>query len=74
MFLVFFSYAIVTTDKVTLFVESEQLGKEAREYLGEHVEIQPYGSFFNYLNGLAGTLELNEDSVSDPQIAVRTKD
>ena len=30
----------------------------ARQYLGDHVEIRPYDSFFNYLKGLAGTLDL----------------
>ncbi|KAF8970449.1 Creatinase/aminopeptidase [Flammula alnicola] len=58
---VFFSYAVITTDKVILFIESEQLSDSARKYLGEHVEIKPYGAFFDYLKGLAATLDLKGD-------------
>ncbi|KDR68377.1 hypothetical protein GALMADRAFT_257027 [Galerina marginata CBS 339.88] len=59
---VFFSYAVITTDSVVLFVESDQLDGSAEAYLGDHVKIKPYGEFFAYLNGLAGTLDLKDDS------------
>ena len=31
------------------FIRQEQLNDAAREYLGDHVEIRPYDSFFDYL-------------------------
>jgi len=54
---------VITTDKVALFVNQEQLNEAARQYLGDHVEIRSYDSFFDYLKGLAGTLDLGTDSV-----------
>ncbi|KAF9527431.1 putative Xaa-Pro aminopeptidase P [Crepidotus variabilis] len=59
---VFFSYAIVTTDKVLLFIEKEQLSNDAHKYLGDLVEIHPYSSFLEYLKTLPPTLSLSEDS------------
>lgn len=46
---VFFAYAVVTQDSVTLFVEKDQLDEAARQTLGDAVVIQPYSSFFDYL-------------------------
>ena len=63
LFLVFFAYAVVTKDKTLLFIRQEQLNDAARQYLGDHVEIKPYDSFFDYLKGLAGTLDLGAESV-----------
>ena len=54
---------MITTDKTVLFIREEQLNETARQYLGNHVEIKPYDSFFDYLKGLAGTLDLGTDSV-----------
>jgi hypothetical protein len=61
--LVFFAYSVVTTEKTLLFIRQEQLNDAARQYLGDHVEIRPYDSFFDYLKGLAGTLALGAESV-----------
>lgn len=63
LFLVFFAYAVVTTDKTLLFIRQEQLNDAARQYLGDHVDIRSYDSFFDYLKGLAGTLDLGAESV-----------
>ena len=52
---------MITTDKTVLFIREEQLNETARQYLGNHVEIKPYDSFFDYLKGLAGTLDLGTD-------------
>ena len=62
-FLVFFAYTVVTTEKTLLFIRQEQLNDAARQYLGDQVEIRPYDSFFDYLKGLAGTLDLGAESV-----------
>lgn len=61
---VFFAYAAVTTERVTLFINDKQLHDTARGYLEKHVEIKPYDSFFDHLKGLAGTLDLKDDAVS----------
>ena len=54
---------MITTEKTLLFIRQEQLNDAAREYLGDQVEIRPYDSFFDYLKGLAGTLDLGAESV-----------
>jgi Xaa-Pro aminopeptidase len=54
---------VITTEKAVLFIRQEQLNDAAKQYLGDHVEIRPYDSFFDYLKGLAGTLDLGADSV-----------
>jgi len=59
---VFFAYAVVTTEKTLLFIRQEQLNDAARQYLGDQVEIRSYDSFFDYLKGLAGTLNLGAES------------
>ncbi|TFK37159.1 putative Xaa-Pro aminopeptidase P [Crucibulum laeve] len=59
---VFFAYAVVTTDSVALFVESEQLDEVARKALGSSVTIKPYTAFFDYIKTLPGTLDLNDQS------------
>jgi len=53
---------VITTDKTVLFIRQSQLNEAAREYLGDHVEIRPYDSFFDYLKELAGILDLGTDS------------
>ncbi|KAF9566554.1 Creatinase/aminopeptidase [Agrocybe pediades] len=58
---VFFSYAVITEDKVVLFINQEQLDESAKKYFGTHVEIKAYTEFFPYLQGLAGSLELKDD-------------
>ncbi|TFK61424.1 putative Xaa-Pro aminopeptidase P, partial [Pluteus cervinus] len=59
---VFFAYAVVTLDKVTLFINRAQLHDEAVNTLGDTVDIQPYDAFFDYLRTLPDTLELSSDS------------
>ena len=54
---------MITTEKTLLFIRQEQLNDAARQYLGDQVEIRPYDSFFDYLKGLAGTLNLGPESV-----------
>ena len=41
--------SVITAEKTLLFVRQEQLNNAAREYLGDHIEIRPYNSFFNSL-------------------------
>ncbi|KIM78225.1 hypothetical protein PILCRDRAFT_98456 [Piloderma croceum F 1598] len=59
---VFFSYAIITHERATLFVDSAQVDDVVRNHLGPEVEIRPYDAFFPYLKGLADSLGLKEDA------------
>jgi Xaa-Pro aminopeptidase len=62
--LVFFAYAIVTSESVVLFVNGDQVDESVRQHLGTDVEIQSYDSFFPYLRSLGGKLGLNNQEVS----------
>lgn len=53
---VFFSYAIVTLDQTTLYVDHAKLGDEVLKHLGDQVSIKPYNDFFVDLKGMASTL------------------
>jgi Xaa-Pro aminopeptidase len=52
---VFFSYAAVTPNSATLYVDSSKLGPEIEDYLGDSVEIKPYDALFSDLAGIAAT-------------------
>ncbi|KAK3169353.1 hypothetical protein OEA41_008736 [Lepraria neglecta] len=39
---VFFSYAIVTPDAATLYVDSEKFGPDVKSHLGDKVQVRPY--------------------------------
>ena len=62
----FYAYAILTFDKVVLFVNGEQLDDGVRTHLGDDVEIQPYEAIFDYLRDLTRTLGLNAEKVYPP--------
>ena len=53
---VFFSYAIVTLDQTTLYVDHAKLGDEVLKHLGDQVSIKPYNDFFLDLKSMASTL------------------
>ncbi|RYP16259.1 hypothetical protein DL765_005227 [Monosporascus sp. GIB2] len=44
---VFFSYAIITPEEVTLYIDSSKLSPDCRSYLNENgISIKPYGDIF----------------------------
>ncbi|KAI0075951.1 Creatinase/aminopeptidase [Panus rudis PR-1116 ss-1] len=59
---VFFAYAVVTSDKVVLFVNPAQVDDTVRGHLVNSVEIAPYDQFFKYLRGLGAELNLSKGS------------
>lgn len=63
--LVFFAFAVVTADKVVVFIEKTQLDTAATDSLSNTVEIHPYGSFYEYLKGLGKSVGVDKDSVSN---------
>jgi Xaa-Pro aminopeptidase len=62
--LVFFAYTVITHDSITLFVDPAQIDDVVRNHLGPEVDIQPYDSFFQFLEGLGDKLGLKKDAVS----------
>lgn len=59
----FFAYAIVTLEKVYLFINPAQVDDVVRAHLGPEVEIQPYDYFFSHLRGLGAELNANRNMV-----------
>jgi hypothetical protein len=54
---------VITPDNVALFVEDKQLDESVKKYLGQNVDLKPYGSFFEYLKSLSSSLNLGADYV-----------
>ncbi|XP_006463697.1 hypothetical protein AGABI2DRAFT_187219 [Agaricus bisporus var. bisporus H97] len=59
---VFFSYAVVTENKVSLFVNANQLDQGAHKYLDGVTDLHPYEEFLPTLNELAGGLQLDKEN------------
>ena len=53
----------MTLDEVVLFVDSEQLGDDAKKHLGDTVLLKPYEEIFDYLKGLQANASVNKDKV-----------
>ncbi|KEF61408.1 xaa-Pro aminopeptidase [Exophiala aquamarina CBS 119918] len=68
---VFFSYAAVTPNSATLYVDAAKIGQEIRDFLGEFVEIKPYDALFSDLTAIAETAvneaDANSTTKSKPQ-------
>ena len=62
---VFFSYAIVTKEKVSLFINPNQIDEAAHKYLDGVVDIHSYEAFLPYLKDHANQLQLDKDNVGD---------
>ncbi|KAI1129599.1 aminopeptidase-like protein [Nemania abortiva] len=63
---VFFSYAIVTPDAATLYIDSSKLSSECREFLEKNkVAIKPYDDIFSDATALSKTAEVNKAEASD---------
>jgi len=60
---VFFSFTIVTEDKVALFINANQVNPAAHEYLDNVVSIHPYESFLPYLKDCMNELQIDKDNV-----------
>lgn len=62
---VFFSYAVVTDDEATLYIDSAKLDQESRSYLAESsVTVKPYDSLFEDTKALSKTLSANNANSS----------
>ena len=62
---VFFSYAIVTKDSATLYVDAKKLGGECQSYLAaNNVTVKPYDALFQDTKALAASASASKDSSS----------
>ncbi|KAK5663915.1 hypothetical protein OQA88_126 [Cercophora sp. LCS_1] len=69
---VFFSYAIVTHDSATLYIDSSKLSPECHAYLEENkVAVKPYGALFEDTKALAS--QAQADSESTKKYTISTK-
>ncbi|KAK8221205.1 putative Xaa-Pro aminopeptidase P [Phyllosticta capitalensis] len=50
---VFFSYAVVTPDAATLYINDDKLTPEVKEHLGKDVTIRPYDAIFGDVEALS---------------------
>ncbi|OCT54644.1 putative Xaa-Pro aminopeptidase P [Cladophialophora carrionii] len=50
---VFFSYAAITPDSATIYIDSSKLGPEVKEHLEGTVTIKPYDALFSDLTSIA---------------------
>jgi Xaa-Pro aminopeptidase len=64
---VFFSYAAITANSATVYVDSAKLSSEVKEYLGD-VKIKPYDALFSDLAALS------EQAVNEAQTNGEAKD
>lgn len=72
---VFFSYAVITADEVTLYVDANKLTDDCHSYLAESgVVVKPYDSLFEDAKALGKALPANgEASSTAKQYAMSTK-
>lgn len=71
---VFFSYAIVTQDTATLYVDESKLTDEVKQYLAENgTEIKPYTDLFKDTEVLANAAKSTGDSEKPTKYLVSNK-
>ncbi|KAI9826907.1 MAG: hypothetical protein M1832_005846 [Thelocarpon impressellum] len=71
---VFFSYAIVTPTKATLYVDSSKVTDSVRSHLDGAVELQPYEAIMGDVEALAQSVfggEASVDVASDESVATK---
>lgn len=65
---VFFSYAIITADEATLYIDSEKLTEDAKAYLVENnVTVKPYDSLFGDAKDLSKDLTSRAGSAGEAE-------
>ncbi|CAO3563271.1 unnamed protein product [Mortierella alpina] len=53
---VFFAYAVVTRDKVLLYLQDKAVSDEVRQHLGKEIMIRPYDAVFEDLKAMSSML------------------
>lgn len=63
---VFFSYALVTPEDATLYVDESKLPQDVREHLGDKIKIRPYDAIFEDITALSASVaKANEDKETE---------
>ncbi|KAF8477396.1 putative Xaa-Pro aminopeptidase P [Kalaharituber pfeilii] len=57
-----FSYAVVTPDKASLYIDSSKLTDEVKKHLGSEIEIRPYDAIFEEVRVLSSPVEATEEA------------
>ncbi|KAI9890238.1 MAG: hypothetical protein M1814_004400 [Vezdaea aestivalis] len=70
---VFFSYALITTDSATLFVDHDKLDEEVMTHLGKRVSVKPYEAVLGDLAAINATLEKQESGAPRTKYLVSKK-
>ncbi|KAK3692695.1 peptidase M24, structural domain-containing protein [Podospora appendiculata] len=71
---VFFSYAVVTHDSATLYIDSSKLSPECHTYLANNqVSIEPYGGLFEDAKAIAAKAEGDDASQPRKKYLISTK-
>lgn len=71
---VFFSYAIVTHDSATLYVDDSKLSAECRSYLDQNkVSVKPYDALFPDAEALASAAKAKQTSESPRKYLISNK-
>ncbi|KAF3770358.1 hypothetical protein M406DRAFT_87199 [Cryphonectria parasitica EP155] len=69
---VFFSYAVITAEDATLYVDSTKLAEGCDSYLAESgVTVKPYSSLFDDAKALSETLAVGDDATNGTKPAKR---
>lgn len=71
---VFFSYAIITNDSATLYIDQSKLGEATRAYLSDNgIAIKSYESIFEAISALRSSVERADDSLVSKRFIISTK-
>ena len=63
----FFSYATVTPETATLYIDSAKLDFDIKSYFGEKVEIRPYDAIFEDSRALSQLVEAKAFDNNEPK-------
>ena len=72
---VFFSYATVTPEAATIYIDKSKLSSKVESYFGDNVEIRPYNAIFEDSRALSQMVEakLSTDNGPKPKFLISTK-
>ncbi|KAF9869359.1 metallopeptidase family M24 [Colletotrichum karsti] len=71
---VFFSYAIITPDSATLYVDESKLGESTRSYLSNSdIAVKPYETIFDAINALRSFADKSDGASSSKRFIISTK-
>ncbi|KAI8253680.1 putative Xaa-Pro aminopeptidase P [Colletotrichum sp. SAR11_239] len=71
---VFFSYAIITNESATLYIDKSKLGEATRAYLSDNgIAIKSYESIFEAISALRSSVDRADDGLVSKRFIISTK-